>query len=132
MRLDIGPLPAEGAQEWIDQARFLVRLLRAGAPMPFAVPPEVLDDFETYFVDWEIAAKAEAFVWSRDVDLAALRTLMQYWLNLAQMLADHPENQPPGSIEARVFYRNLVAAILDELVAADPDSAPLKARWPFI
>lgn len=132
MRLDIGPIPSDGAQEWIDQARFLVGLLRAGAEMPFAVPPEVLDDFETSFADWEVAAKADPFVWSRDVDLVALRTLMQYWLNLAQMLADRPENQPSGSPEARVFYRTLVAAILDELVAADPDSAPLRERWPHL
>lgn len=133
MRLDIGPIPSDGAQEWIDQARFLVGLLQAGvAELPFAVPPEVLEEFETYFVDWEIAAKSDAFVWSREVDLVALRTLMQYWLNLAQMLADHPEFQPSGSDEARVFYRRLVAAILDELVRADPDSAPLRERWPFI
>jgi hypothetical protein len=133
VRLDIGPIPSDGAQEWIDQARFLVGLLRAGvAELPFAVPPEVLDEFDTYFADWEIAAKADPFSWSREVDLVALRTLMQYWLNLAQMLADRPENQPPGSPEARIFYRTLVAAILAELVAADPDSAPLQERWPFI
>jgi hypothetical protein len=132
VRLDIGPIPSEGAQEWIDQARFLVRLLRAGAEMPFAVPPEVLDEFDRYFDDWEVAAKSDPFVWSREVDLVTLRTLMQYWLNLAQMLADHPENQPPGSPEARVFYRSLAAAILAELVASDPDSAPLQERWPHL
>lgn len=132
MRLEIGPLPAAGGQEWIDQARLMVGLLRAGAQMPFAVPPEVLDDFERYFIDWERAAETDPFVWTREVDLVALRTLMQYWLNLAQMLADHPEYQPPGSPEARVFYRNLSGAILAELVAEDPDSAPLQERWPYL
>lgn len=132
MRLEIGPLPAAGGREWIDQARLLVGFLRAGAPMPFAVPSEVLDDFERYFGDWERAAETEPFVWSREVDLVALRTLMQYWLNLAQMLADHPEFQPEGSLEARVFYRNLSSAILAALVAEDPDSAPLQERWPYI
>lgn len=132
MRLEIGPLPAAGGQEWIAQARLLVSFLRAGVSMPFAVPTEVLDDFESYFADWEEVAATEPFVWTREVDLVALRSLMQYWLNLAQMLADHPENQPPGSPEARVFYRNLSAAILAALVAEDPDSAPLQERWPHI
>ena len=37
MRLEIGPFPAAGGEDWIAQARKLVRFLRAGAPMPFAV-----------------------------------------------------------------------------------------------
>lgn len=132
VRLEIGPFPSAGGREWIAQARLLVRMVRGGAPMPFAVPPEVLDEFEEYFVDWERAASADLFVWSREVDLAILRTLVTYWLNLAQMLADHPENQPPGSAEARVFYRTLSAAILGQLVREDPASAVLEERWPPI
>ena len=130
MRLEIGPFPSAGGQEWIAQARLLVHFLRAGAPMPFSVPPEVLDEFERYFDDWERAAEVEPFVWSREVDLVLLRTLVTYWLNLAQMLADHPERQPAGSDEARVFYRTLSAAILAELVREDPDSRVLEERWP--
>ena len=37
MRLDIGPFPSAGGQEWIAQARLLTRL--------------VLDEFERYFDD---------------------------------------------------------------------------------
>jgi hypothetical protein len=132
MRLDIGPLPAAGGPEWIAQARFLVGLVRAGAELPFAVPPEVLDEFESYFEDWERAATVEPFRWSRDVDLTVLRPLMTYWFNLAQMLADHPEFQPPGSLEARVFYRNLSAAILAAVADEDPAFAVLQERWPAI
>ena len=130
MRLEIGPLPSAGGHEWIAQARLLVRLLRAGAQLPFAVPPEVLDEFERYFEDWERAADVDPFVWSREVDIVLLRGLMTYWFNLAQMLVDHPENQPPGSLEARVFYRNLAAAILEQLVEADPDFRVMQERWP--
>ena len=82
---------------------------------------------------WEQAAEAESFVWSREVDLVVLRPLMTYWFNLAQMLADHPEYQPPGSIEARVFYRNLVAGVLAELVRQAPEEfTALRERWPQI
>jgi hypothetical protein len=132
MRLDVGPFPSAGGREWIAQAQGLVRILRVNAPMPFAVPPEVLDEFESYFEDWVVAAGTEPFVWSRDVDPVVLRALMTYWFNLAQFLADHPENQPPGSLEARVFYRNLVAAVLASWVAQEPDAKVLEERWPYI
>lgn len=131
MRLDIGPFPSAGGQEWIAQARLLTSLVRKGAPLPFAVPPEVLDEFEEMFEGWEQAAEVEPFVWSREIDVVLLQPLMTYWFNLAQMLADHPEYQPSGSTEARVFYRNLVAAILAELVRQAPDEfSALQERWP--
>lgn len=130
VQLDIGPFPAAGGHEWIAQARMLIGFLRGGVPMPFAVPPEVLDEFERYFEDWDEAAEVEPFVWSREVDLVLLRTLMTYWFNLTQLLVDHPENQPPGSGEARVFYRTLVGAILAQLTREDPASAALEERWP--
>ena len=131
MRLEIGPFPSVGGHEWITQARLLTSIVRKGAPLPFAVPPEVLDEFEEMFDDWDRAVEAESFLWSREVDLVLLRPLMTYWFNLAQMLADHPEHQPPGSVEARVFYRNLVAAILAELVRQAADEfTVLQERWP--
>lgn len=132
MRLEIGPFPSAGGQEWIAQARLLVGFLRAGVELPFAVPPEVLDSFERSFAEWEEAVETDPFVWSAEVDVVEFRTLMQYWLNLAQYLADHPENQPPGNPEARQFYRNLVAGILAALSAADPESAVIEERWPFL
>jgi hypothetical protein len=132
MRLEIGPLPSVGGLEWIAQARLLVDVVRAGAKLPFAVPPEVLDEFGRFFDDWERGAGVEPFVWAREVDPVLLKALMTYWFNLAQMLADHPEHQPPGSLEARVFYRTLVAAILSELCAADPEYKVLRERWPQV
>ena len=130
MRIEVGPFPSDGGQEWIAQARLLVGYLRAGAAMPFAVPPEVLDEFSAFFDDWERAAEVESFVWSREVDVVLLRALMTYWFNLAQMLVDHPEHQPPGSSEARVFYRTLVAAILAMVAREDPAFQVLEERWP--
>ena len=131
MLLEIGPFPSVGGHEWITQARLVTRLVRKGAPLPFAVPPEVLDEFEVMYDDWERAAEVEPFVWSREVELVVLRPLMTYWFNLAQMLVDHPEHQPPGSLEARDFYRNLVAAILADLVRQAPEEfAVLEERWP--
>ena len=131
MRLDIGPFPSVGGHEWITQARLVTGLVRKGAPLPFAVPPEVLDEFEQFYDDWDEALESDPFVWSRDVALELLRPLMTYWYNLAQMLADHPEHQPPGSIEARVFYRNLVAGVLAELVRQAPEEfTVLQERWP--
>jgi hypothetical protein len=132
MRLEVGPFPSAGGREWIAQARGLVQILRVNAPMPFAVPAEVLDEFEAYFEDWDRAAGEDPFVWSREVDPVVLRALMTYWFNLAQFLADHPENQPPGSIEARLFYRTLVAAVLAAWVAQEPDAAVLQERWPEV
>ena len=90
-----------------------------GGKSGVTVPPEVLDEFERCFEDWSLAAEVEPFVWTREVDDVVLRALMTYWFNLAQMLADHPEHQPPGSLEARVFYRTLVAAILAQLADTD-------------
>ena len=131
MRLDIGPFPSAGGHEWITQARLVTSLVRKGAPLPFAVPPEVLDEFEQFYDDWDEALETDPFVWSREVELVLLRPLMTYWFNLAQMLADHPEYQPPGSIEAREFYRNLVDGVLAELVRQAPEEfTVLRDRWP--
>jgi hypothetical protein len=132
MRLEVGPFPSAGGQEWIVQARGLVRGLRSTPGLPFTVPAEVLDEFEAYFEEWGRAASSEPFVWSREIDLTALRTLMTYWVNLAQYLADHPENVPSGSSEARAFYRNLSAGILAALAAEDPAAKVLQERWPEI
>ncbi len=110
----------------------LVRLLRGGAQLPFAVPPEVLTEFEDYLDDWDRAAEVEPFVWSQEVDLFIVRGMMTYWFNLAQMLVDRPEYQPPGSVEARVFYRNLSSAILAQLSQADPDFRAMAERWPYL
>ena len=131
MRLDIGPFFSAGGHEWITQARFVTGLVRKGAPLPFAVPPEVLDEFEAFYDEWEQALESDPFVWSREVDLVLLRPLMTYWFNLAQMLADHPEYQPKGSMEARAFYRNLVAGVLAEVVRQAPEEfEALQERWP--
>lgn len=132
MQLNIGPFPSVGGLEWIAQARLLTKILRKGAVLPFAVPPEVLDEFERYYADWSEAAADEQqpFRWQRDVELGTVRSLLTYWFNLTQMLVDRPEFQPPGSDEARVFYRNLVAAILAAVADVDPEAAVLRDRWP--
>jgi hypothetical protein len=130
MRLEIGPFPAAGGREWLDQATGLVDALRAGLELPFAVPDEVVDEFESYVDEWRAAAAGETFVWGREVDPGAVRTLMTYWFNLAQYLSDHPGTAPPVSAEAVAFYRRMVDAIVEALVLHDPRAAELRARWP--
>jgi len=130
MRLELGPFSSAGGREWVAQARSLVALLRAGPALPFAVPPEVLDVFEWDLDEWDRAAGEEPFVWSTEVEVDVLRTLMRYWVNLAQYLAENPHHRPPGTAEAQAFYRRLSSAILDALVAEDPGSAVLGERWP--
>jgi hypothetical protein len=48
------------------------------------------------------------------------------------MLADHREQQPPGSFEARVFYRTLVAAILAQVAEVDANFKVLEGCWPQV
>jgi hypothetical protein len=43
--------------------------------MPFAVPPEVADEFGHFFDDWDGAAEGDPFIWSRDVDPVLLKAL---------------------------------------------------------
>ena len=130
VRLEIGPLPSAGGQAWLDQCRVLVSGLRAHGAGLFVVPPEVLEEFDRYFDDWEQAVATDPFVWSREVDRGALRTLMTYWLNLAQALVDHPEQLAGMAPEGVEFYRRLVSAILEAMVADDPSARTLQERWP--
>lgn len=58
------------------------------APLPFAVPPEVLDEFEVLFDEWERAAEVESFEWSREEARGFYRN------RVAAILADLARESP--------------------------------------
>ena len=130
MRIKVGPFPSAGGQEWLQQARAYVVALRRGHSLPFSVPTEVLDVFDRHLDEWAVLARTDPFEWSAEVDVVELRTLMTYWVNLAQYLADHPELQSGGPPEATRFYVDLTNAILGALTAEDEDARVLQERWP--
>lgn len=136
MRVTIGPLPSGAATEWLTYANETLDHVR-GAPLPFAVPPEVVEEFRSYLNAWTATACTAAadgveFVWSGEAEAHRVRVLMTYWLNIARFLADGKlASRPVMTAAIENFYEAVVASILSALAEEEPVARVIEERWPL-
>ncbi len=117
--LRIGPVSSTAARAWTNHHLASLRALRSRlSELPFHLPLEVLEDFESLLGEWhDLAAPPEPFVWERDMNDFHLRTLVQYWANL-DFLSDDQVGalglawSPP---EAAPFFDALAVAVASAL-----------------
>jgi hypothetical protein len=131
LRLTLGPLPGDAARAWLRYADDALERVRQ-SPRPFAMPPEVVAEFRSYLDAWATAATAEVFSWKGEADAARVRTLMTYWLNMAQFMADGViEDRPMMTPPAEDFYEAVVTMILAALGDEEPAAEVIGERWPL-
>lgn len=131
VRLKIGPLSSCAARAWLAYANEALDQV-IGVPLPFAVPAEVVSEFRSYLDAWSTAANGLEFIWSGEVEAARARTLMTYWLNIAQFMADGKiASRPIMTADAEGFYEALVEAILAALAAEEPVARVIDEQWPW-
>ncbi|HEV7887955.1 MAG TPA: hypothetical protein VGO92_10375 [Acidimicrobiales bacterium] len=112
MQVQLGPLPSDSAQAWLDYAKGVV-----GAALK-QLPIQVAAQFSAYLEEWsEAAAEGEVFLWEGKAEPEEVEYLLHAWFNLAQALVAErgPDAGPPGPPEGRVFYNGLVNGLLGAL-----------------
>jgi hypothetical protein len=134
VHVEVGPLPSASARVWLHHARRVLGEARRG---DFAVPADVLTEFERYLDEWDAAAAAsETFRWQGQADPEVVEYLLHAWFNLAKansrrIDAGEDRRRPP---EAATFYRGLVRSLLDALAAegrgSEDFAEELRTDWP--
>jgi hypothetical protein len=114
--IELGPYRSSAARAWLTNARQLIEFAAAHrGQLPFSLPLEVIEELQWYLQEWETAAsKTDEFRWSGEVDAAAMRKLLTYWLNLARV-ANERDELPVSSEPGSEFYPSVVGTIIDTL-----------------
>src|SRR3954468_23381233 len=120
----IGPVDAEAARLWLEQAGTALRALRGAGDDVF--PPEVLDEFRDLLLEWNDGLPADGdqrpFVWRAVVERSRVQRLAAHWTAVARaartpgtgLQAPPPATQP--------FFDALVQGVGDALQDADDRS----------
>lgn len=139
MRVHVGPIPSDGASEWIAYARgVLDDPTSAQALESVRMAPEVLVGFLEFLDEWEAVARASpTFLWETDVDPEQIEFLALALFKIATSLATNPRPGHPGApVEGELFYRSFVNAFLDAMAAENRSLAAyaeeLRSSWPFL
>jgi hypothetical protein len=82
--IGVGPVDANSARVWIDHHLPNIAVLRARLQdLPFLVPIEVLDHFESLMTEWQkVARDADVFEWRGVLEADAVESMVRYWANL--------------------------------------------------
>ncbi|MGE3620293.1 MAG: hypothetical protein AB7L84_07515 [Acidimicrobiia bacterium] len=137
MLIEVGPVPSRSVRAWVGYARTVIEQRRAHDAE--TLPEEIRREFERYLDAWERAAGRDDPVrWSAEVDPAVVEYLVHGFYRVATRLAE--ESERPGArrapVEGRAFYRALVDALLDALVAQGGSVAQfaseLRPFWPWL
>jgi two-component system chemotaxis response regulator CheY len=135
MQISFGPVPAESARVWIENARIVLDGVRAaGDALPVELPADIEAAFRAYLDEWdEIAARDEPFEWAADIDGDHARHLIVYFFSLLslddELWAAH--SLPFTPPEAQPFIDALSNAVIEALAAEDEEVGPsIAASWP--
>jgi CheY-like chemotaxis protein len=139
MHLSLGPLPAESARVWVENARIVLDGVRAaGDALPVELPSEIEAAFRHYLDEWHaIAERAESggapFEWSAEIDRDHARHLVVYFFSLLslddELWAAH--SLPFTPPVAQPFIDALSNQVIAELAAEDEEVGPsIAASWP--
>jgi two-component system chemotaxis response regulator CheY len=139
MQISFGPVPAESARVWIENARIVLDGVRAaGDALPVELPSDIEAAFRHYLDEWHaIAERVEAegapFEWSAEIDRDHARHLVVYFFSLLslddELWAAH--SLPFTPPEAQPFIDALSNAVIEALAAEDEEVGPsIAASWP--
>jgi hypothetical protein len=138
VRVRVGPLSSAGVGLWIAYARTVIsRSLVRPDELGLALPPDVVEVFESYLDTWEdVAAREPTFEWEAEVPTDQITALGSTWFLIASHLADVAQQRgyPISPPEGEEFYRALFGAFLAGLddeggtYAALADQ--LRTEWP--
>ena len=130
MHVEVGPASPESAVAFVDYANSV--LDRDVADLP----EDVVDPFRRYLAEWRsLASVGAAFHWDTEVPADTAEYLVLAFYRLAQRLEETAATSGPAAPPAaEEFYRLLVNALLDGLVAEGNASAEfaehLRSFWP--
>ncbi len=136
IEIQVGPVPAAAAAEWIGNTRRIVTALR-GDPTVLTEPPpsEVLDLFERFLAIWEEVNRAtDVFSWTARAKSSDVHRLVEWWALVDGMSDDQLERLGVdwSSPEGRLFYHALTAAVLralEDQAASQELVAALRRQW---
>jgi CheY-like chemotaxis protein len=135
VQISFGPVPAESARVWVENARVVLDgVRRAGDELPVELPPEIESAFRSYLDEWDaVATREDPFEWSADIDRDHARHLVVYFFSLLslddELWAQH--GLPFTPPEAQPFINALSDAVISALAAEDEEVGPsIAASWP--
>jgi hypothetical protein len=80
----IGPVASVSALAWLGHVRKVTKILRGDVVLPFDVPWDVIDRFESACDEWWlIADSSDVFRWSGEIETKDLELIVRYWFNVA-------------------------------------------------
>lgn len=131
VKLAIGPVPSSAALAWIEHGQKVLEDIPGRDDVPFELPPETIRALRALLEEWLWAADgAVTFEWSSELEEIELRTLVQYWLNIASYLArGGGYGRLKMSVEAVPFEHALLSSVLEAL-GDDDFGRRLGEMWP--
>jgi EAL domain-containing protein (putative c-di-GMP-specific phosphodiesterase class I) len=115
--VEVGPLDANAAREWLQHAHWAIDELEAGRLSTAPVPSSVVAIMRDYLRRWTLLAMdGETFVWSAREDGDVLGLLMRHWLPVSAALAEASRRGGPTiSARAGQFSEAMAHALLNAL-----------------
>lgn len=131
VRLAIGSVASSAVLAWTEHGRKVLEELPGREDVPFELPPETVRSLRTLLDEWMwLADGTVMFEWSCELEEIQVRTLVQYWLNIASYLArGGGYGGLKMSEEAKPFEHALLAAVV-EAFADDDFGRRLQEMWP--
>lgn len=119
MRVVIGPVDAAAAREWTAHMLANLEVVRSRRRvLAFALPDEVIDEFQQLLGEWRAAAdRDDTFLWQADFDPDTVHHLVQYWANLDSLSDADVERLGIewAPLSARPFFDALATGVADAL-----------------
>lgn len=118
-RVQVGPVAAAAALEWIDNTARIVDAVRADPDVADVdIAPEVFDRFTHYLDTWRAVAQAnDEFVWSAEAAPSEVADLLEAWASIDRLdeaaLAQIGMQWSTG--QGREFFTILTAGVLGAL-----------------
>jgi hypothetical protein len=132
MRVEVGPVDAAAARQWIDHVAVNLAVVRSKPErLPFRLPTEVADAIEALLATWaRVAERGGVFHWVDVLDDDEVRALVRYWTNLDALTDDQVRAlgldwAPAG---ARPFFNAVAGAVAAALAHAERGQDPFAAR----
>jgi hypothetical protein len=116
VRIELGPLPSDGALIWLAYARtVLAEIISSRNGDVPSVDAPVVEALEAVLDDWETAANSSReFRWQVDLPENAVLRLVEAWLDISEYLRVETERRgfdlaPP---DGEAFYNAAIAAVV--------------------